>query len=180
MITFFSAPKPFAGHIGVIQRNAIRSWTLLHPDVEVILFGNEKGTAEVAQELGVRHEADVARNEFGTPLLHHIFRRAQETARHEWVCYSNADIIQTQQFRSALVRPCLGRAAPATLAGAGTWTSWSRLISLSPVGEKCYRPWRLRVESNARPNGSITLLFHAGFARKCLHSLWEGQAGITG
>lgn len=104
MITFFSAPKPFAGHIGVIQRNAIRSWTLLHPDVEVILFGNEKGTAEVAQELGVRHEADVARNEFGTPLLHHIFRRAQETARHEWVCYSNADIIQTQQFRSALVR----------------------------------------------------------------------------
>ena len=39
LITLFSAPKPFTNpHIAMIQRNAIRSWTLL-PDVEVILLG---------------------------------------------------------------------------------------------------------------------------------------------
>ena len=26
MITFFTTPKPFLGHIGIIQRNAIESW----------------------------------------------------------------------------------------------------------------------------------------------------------
>lgn len=36
---FFTTAKPFVGHNGVIQRNALRSWTLLHPGVEVILFG---------------------------------------------------------------------------------------------------------------------------------------------
>ncbi len=29
MLTLFTIPKPFAGHIGLIQRNAIASWTLL-------------------------------------------------------------------------------------------------------------------------------------------------------
>ena len=52
MITFFSTPKPFRGHIGVIQRNAIQSWRLTHPDAEVILFGDEAGAAEVARRAG--------------------------------------------------------------------------------------------------------------------------------
>lgn len=29
----------FVGHSGIIQRNALKSWKLLHPEVEVILFG---------------------------------------------------------------------------------------------------------------------------------------------
>ena len=59
MLTIFSTPKPFVGHIDIIQRNAIKSWTLLHPDVEVILFGDEEGAAEVCQEFGIRHEPEV-------------------------------------------------------------------------------------------------------------------------
>lgn len=58
MITFFSTPKPFRGHIGVIQRNAIRSWKLAHPDAEVILFGDEEGASETARDLGARHEPE--------------------------------------------------------------------------------------------------------------------------
>ena len=65
LITLFSAPKPFTNpHIATIQRNAIRSWTLL-PDVEVILFGEETGLAEAAKELGVKHIPSVACNESG-------------------------------------------------------------------------------------------------------------------
>jgi hypothetical protein len=54
LITLFSAPKPFTNpHIAMIQRNAIKSWTLL-PDVEVILLGEEEGLAEAAHELGCK------------------------------------------------------------------------------------------------------------------------------
>jgi len=66
MLTLFTTAKPFEGHSGVIQRNALQSWKRLHPDVEVILFGEDAGSAEIANELGLGHEAFVERNKFGT------------------------------------------------------------------------------------------------------------------
>lgn len=93
MITLFSLPKPFVGHIGMIQRNAVQSWLRLDPDVEILLFGNEQGTAEIAAELGLRHIPDVELNEFGTPLMNGYFRKAQEISRHRVMCCVNADII---------------------------------------------------------------------------------------
>jgi hypothetical protein len=51
MITFFITAKPFCGYCSVIQRNAPRSWQLLHPDAEVILFRDEAGAAEAARVL---------------------------------------------------------------------------------------------------------------------------------
>ena len=42
MITLFTLPKPFVGHIGMIQRNAIQSWTRLHPDIDILMFGSSK------------------------------------------------------------------------------------------------------------------------------------------
>lgn len=104
MITLFSIPKPFRGHAGVIQRNAVKSWTLLHPDVEVILFGEEEGLAGAAGELGVRHEPHVNRNEYGTPLLNSVFDRAQEIARHPILCYVNCDILLLNDFCAAVSR----------------------------------------------------------------------------
>src|SRR5882672_3992373 len=101
MITFFTTAKPFQGHSDVIQRNALQSWKLLHPDVEVILFGDDDGAAEVCREFGFRHEPQVLRSELGTKRLDSIFRRAQETAKHETICYSNCDIIYTQDFLEA-------------------------------------------------------------------------------
>ena len=88
----------------MIQRNALRSWTLLDADVEVILFGDDAGAAETARELGLRHEPEVARNRFGTKRLDAMFRRAQEIARHELLCYCNCDILLKQDFRVALAR----------------------------------------------------------------------------
>jgi hypothetical protein len=69
LLTLFSIPKPFDGHIGVIQRNALESWTRLRPACEIVLFGDEPGVAEVARELSLKHVPDVTRNEFGTPLV---------------------------------------------------------------------------------------------------------------
>lgn len=93
MITLFSCPKPFKENIRTIQRNAIRSWRLLGPSVEIILFGDEEGTAEAAAEFGARHIPSVEQNEYGTPLLSDIFEKAQKIARNNLVCYINADII---------------------------------------------------------------------------------------
>ncbi len=101
MITVFSTPKPFRGHSDVIQRNALMSWKLLHPDAEVILFGDEEGTAEVCKELGIRHEPEVRRNEYGTKYLNYIFDRANELAGHKILCYANCDIMFGPEFRSA-------------------------------------------------------------------------------
>ncbi len=88
----------------MIQRNALKSWTLLDADVEVILFGDDAGAAETARELGLRHEPEVARNRFGTKRLDAMFRRAQEIARHELLCYCNCDILLKQDFCAALAR----------------------------------------------------------------------------
>jgi hypothetical protein len=102
MLTLFTLPKPFGGHIGRIQRNAVSSWTRLDPRPEIILFGDEKGTAGTAQELGVRHVAEVGRNEYGTPLLDDMFEKAERLASHELLCYVNTDIILLSDFPQAV------------------------------------------------------------------------------
>ncbi len=93
MLTLFSIPKAFKGHIGVIQRNAIGSWAQLQPRPEIILFGRDEGTAEIARELGLQHIPDVATNDFGTPLLDDLFRKAEAAASFPTLGYVNADII---------------------------------------------------------------------------------------
>jgi hypothetical protein len=93
MITFFTIPKPFKDHISVIQRNAIISWLHLHPDCEIILYGNEEGISEIAYEFGLIHIPDIKKNEYGTPFLDFVFNDAQSRAKNKILCYSNTDII---------------------------------------------------------------------------------------
>jgi hypothetical protein len=104
LLTLFSAPKPFTDpHIALIQRNAIRSWTLL-PDVEVILLGEETGLAEAAREFGVKHIPNVARNESGVPLISSMFQLARENANSDLLCIVNADMILMPDFVEAAKR----------------------------------------------------------------------------
>ena len=102
MLTFFTTPKPFAGHADISQRNAIRSWQLLHADIEVILFGDEPGAAEACTDLGIRHVPNVHRNSHGTKYLASIFDQAQEIAVHSVLCYVNCDILLMSDFTRAV------------------------------------------------------------------------------
>ena len=102
MLTCFSTPKAFRGHTGIIQRNAIRSWTLMRPPPEIILFGDDEGTAEVAKSFGVCHVPQVVRNEYGTPLLNDLFEQAQSAAAYDVLCYVNADVILMGDFFRAV------------------------------------------------------------------------------
>jgi hypothetical protein len=93
VLSIFTIPKPFVGHIGIIQRNSIRSWLALRPSCEITLFGDEEGTADSASQLGVRHVPDLRCSEYGTPLLNDAFRQVEKAAGFRHLCYVNADII---------------------------------------------------------------------------------------
>ena len=109
LITLFSAPKPFTDpHIAMIQRNAIQSWTLL-PDVEIILLGEEKGLAEVARELHVKHIPNVKRSESGAPLISSMFQLARENSNSDMFCIINTDMILMPDFIEAARRSRLQR-----------------------------------------------------------------------
>ena len=102
MVTIFTTLKPCKDHSRVIQHNAIKSWALLRPTPQIILFGNEEGTAEVAAELKLTHVADVERSETGTPLVNSMFSLSHQLSSNPLLCYVNADIMLTSQFMEAL------------------------------------------------------------------------------
>ena len=104
MLTIFTVPKPFRGHIEIIQRNAIQSWSRLHPACELILCGDDPGVKEAAAEFKAKHIPDISRNEYGTPLLNSVFTEVPKIASHRLMCYVNADIILLSDFIRAVER----------------------------------------------------------------------------
>lgn len=97
-ITIFSVPKAFQGLVGTIQRNAIQSWKQLQPQVEIILFGDDLGTAAVAAEFQVKHLPKVAKTPENTPLISDVFAQVHRVSNSQILTYVNADIILIQDF----------------------------------------------------------------------------------
>jgi len=104
VFTILTVPKPFRGHIGDIQRNAVESWRALHPDVQVVLVGDEEGVKEAARDAGVDHAAGLARNARGTPRLDSAFECAAGLSRWPLWCFVNADILLLDDFPQAVAR----------------------------------------------------------------------------
>ena len=130
MITLFTTAKPFVGHNAVIQRNALKSWTLLDPNVEIILFGDDEGAEVMASQLNIRHESYVERNSFGSKRLDYMFDRAQEIARHSVLCYLNCDIILTSDFGEA-VKQTSSRQKPFLMVGRRWDTDITKILDMS-------------------------------------------------
>ena len=142
----FGCPKPFIGVTATHQYNAIRSWKRLHPDLQVILVGDEDGVAKASAELGVTHVPGCERNEFGTPLVSSIFALARKLSRHNILCYANADIILTNYFISCL-RVALRRGPRFLLVG----RSWDLDLN---IGLDFQRPhWESDLLSDTRFRG---------------------------
>ncbi len=116
MISLFTTARPFHGHVAIIQRNAIRSWMALCPPCEILLLGDDDGTADLAREWGLRYVSEIERNEFGTPLISSLFETAQETAKFQLLCQINADVMLTNDFLPA-VRALASRKKPFLAAG---------------------------------------------------------------
>jgi hypothetical protein len=101
VLTLFTVPKPFRGHVGDIQRNAIESWSALGPLVQIVLIGDDDGVEEAARDGGVEHVGKLARNDRGTPRLDSAFERVETIARHPLWCLVNGDIILLDDFLAA-------------------------------------------------------------------------------
>jgi|GEM_PF-1275092 FkbM family methyltransferase len=93
MLTIFSTCRRFEGIFGTIQTNALESWTRLEPRPQIIILGDDAGTAEICEELGLTHVPAVATSDLGTPLVSDMFARAQELAEFDTCCFINSDII---------------------------------------------------------------------------------------
>ena len=104
MLTLFSVPRPFVGHYDIIQRNAIKSWTMLRPLPEIILLGTDEGTAEVAEEFGVRHVPGIDYGDSNSPRLDSMHREVEREAQNPLLCIVNADIILMNDFIQAVER----------------------------------------------------------------------------
>lgn len=147
MLTLFSIPKPFRGHIAVIQGNAIQSWTLLRPACEIILFGDEEDTAEIAKEFGICHIPEIACNKFGTPLLHDLFAKAQAMAADDFLCYVNTDIILMSDFLAGVQRV---RKNQRFLLVGQRWD-----VEVDKPWDFDKPDWEARLRSYARENGKL-------------------------
>lgn len=105
MLTIFTSARPFTDpHISIIQRNAIKSWTLLSPKCEIIILGDEEGVEEIAKEFGIIHIPHVKKNSAGKPLKSAVFFQAIKRATYRLVCFINADIILMDDFLPAVQR----------------------------------------------------------------------------
>ena len=134
----------------MIQRNALCSWQRLHPDIEVILFGDDAGAEEVCRELAIRHVPEVRRNLHGTKYLASIYDQAQELARHELLCHVNCDILLLSDFRLAI--ECLLNNTKQFVAAGCRWDvdlltpldfaqpSWEQGIRRLAIQTNCHRP----------------------------------------
>ena len=175
LITFFSAPKPFTDpHIAMIQRNAIKSWTML-PDVDVILLGEETGLAEAARELNVKHIPNVASNESGTPLISSMFQLARENSNSDLLCIINADMILMPDFVEAARRSRMLRDKYVLLSQRWDYDITSAL-DFAPGWESQLREAVRKQNQLHRPAGSDFFLF----PKSCYTDIQEFTIGRAG
>ena len=105
MITIFTIPKPFSDeHIELIQKNAIQSWLTVTEALHINLCGDEDGIKRYATLFGVNHIDEIKKNKYGTPLLDDVFKKVNERAKTDLLCYVNCDIILTKDILKALAK----------------------------------------------------------------------------
>ncbi len=65
-------------------------------------MGRDDGVEEAAAKCGVGYGGEVKRTERGTPILRDAFMKAASLAKHDLLCYVNADIIFMDDFLNAV------------------------------------------------------------------------------
>lgn len=90
-ITIFTIPKPFTGLFQTLQLNAIRSWMEVSDDI--ILFGDELGTAKISQKYDLKHIPHILKSRYGTPIIADALSHVHRLAKHPILVYVNCDMI---------------------------------------------------------------------------------------
>lgn len=99
MLTLFSVFKSMEDpHIRVIQRNALRSWMLLDPQPEILIFGDVPGVPEVCAEFGVRHMPSIPVDQDDHERLDAVYQIAWEIGAYNTMLHINGDMILPPYF----------------------------------------------------------------------------------
>jgi hypothetical protein len=175
-LTIFTSPKPFTNpHIAMIQRNAIRSWVELGSDVQVVLFGDEAGVAEVARELGILHIPEVKRNASGTPLLSNMFQKAREVNQSPILAFVNADILLGNDFLETAKK--VNESCKEYLVVGQRWDlEITTLLDFTPG-------WQKRLDAECASKGKLhkpTGSDYFIFPRRCFESIPDFAIGRAG
>jgi MoaA/NifB/PqqE/SkfB family radical SAM enzyme/GT2 family glycosyltransferase len=164
-LTIFSVPKPFSGHAGIIQRNAVKSWSLLSPRPRIFLFGNEAGIAEVCEDLDLTHLPSVQCNSVGTPCLSHVFATVELQSDTKLLLFVNADVILFNDVYS-VIRSCLDRFDQFLVIGRRTELQVNDLV---PFADTCWEKNLRKVADQQgflqRPSHKDYFLFTMGLWR---------------
>jgi hypothetical protein len=99
--TIVTIPFPFKDGDGVRQRSAIQSWMRLEPTPEIILMGDDEGVSEYAQEHGLHHVPNLARNELGDLSCADIIAKAQSESTYRDILYIDCDVVLLPVFARA-------------------------------------------------------------------------------
>jgi hypothetical protein len=97
-----AAPKPFVGHTGIIQRNAIRSWRSLSDDITIVLAGSAEGLDSIAKEVSAVLLPDIAAGIDGPPRVDDLLNKARAATTTDFVAYINSDIILFPDWLNAV------------------------------------------------------------------------------
>lgn len=103
-LTLFTIPKPFEGEAKTAQINAISSWQQMSDFVDIVLLGDEEGTRDFAEQIGVRHLPGVKTNEYGTPLISSAFELVRRETTSPYLAYCNSDVILFRDFQDAITQ----------------------------------------------------------------------------
>jgi hypothetical protein len=121
----------------------------MNPRPEIILFGSDAGTAEIAAELGLRHIPHIKTNEWGTPLVSDLFEQAEKLGQTPVLSYVNSDIILFDDFAKALSQ-VTRQATKFLVVGRRTDVDITELIDFR-------EEWTPRVKDKARHDGVLQI-----------------------
>lgn len=93
MITFFTTFKNF----GRVEANSVNSWLSLHSETEVIVFTETNVVNSIDNQRLVLLDSFPKHND-RLPVLNALFSEASKRAKHQILCYCNADIILIDDF----------------------------------------------------------------------------------
>lgn len=174
MVTIFTTPKAFRGHIDVIQRNSLASWIRLFPGEDILLIGDDDGVGEAAREFGCRHFPEVRRNESGTPLISSIFGIGAQNAKNDVLCYVNTDIILLDEFKESLDL-VIRRKRKFMMVGQRWDVDVTEPLIFGPGWQDAFRAWAHETGKPYRPGG----MDYFAYSRNALPAIPDFAIGRT-
>jgi hypothetical protein len=93
MLTILCSSKPFVGEAAWNQINAYRSWRAIHPNVEIVIFGDSPGVGEAAKEIGAKVISVFETSPSGAPSFNAMVAYADAKGRNDLILYANSDIL---------------------------------------------------------------------------------------